>query len=176
MRKPPHRTGFTLVEVLVTLTIISVLAGVTYPMVKSAVRTSRKVACLNNLRQIGIGLEAYLQDNNQRMPVLEAGRRSPEEDVPVLEILLRPYLDRADVFHCPADKKVHASSGSSYLWNTTQNGLHRSKLAFFGSKGDPSKIPLVIDKEAWHQGSETGSNFLYADYSVSNRIQFSVSP
>ncbi|MFC7338149.1 type II secretion system protein [Haloferula chungangensis] len=168
--------GFTLTEMLVVLAIVAALAGISIPLIKSGLRSSHKAGCLSNLQQIGIGLEAYLQDHHQRMPELLAGRKSRSDEGPVLETLLQPYLRSEEVFHCPADSEVFKASGSSYLWNTTQNGLPRTKLSFFGEEGDLSKIPLVIDKESWHGGDEAGSNFLYADYSATNRLKFSVSP
>ncbi|BCX47874.1 hypothetical protein HAHE_17820 [Haloferula helveola] len=167
--------GFTLIELLVVLVIIAALAGIAYPIIRSGVNSSRKAACLSNLKQIGTGLEAYLQDNHQRMPELEAGRASKNEDLPVLETVLIEYLETPDVFHCPADSKEFKASGCSYLWNPTQSGLHVTKLEFFGTD-DASRIPLVIDKEAWHGGETTGSNFLYADQSAENRVRFSTSP
>lgn len=170
-----HRRGFTLTEMLVALAIVAVLAAIAYPVIRSGVRSSHKAACLSNLRQIGMGLDTYLREHNDRMPELEAARRSKSEDVPVLDTLLEPYLDQPDIFHCPADREEFAATGSSYFWNTTQNGLHRSKLAFFGVEADPSRIPLVIDKEAWHGEGEGGSNFLYADLSATHRVQFTTS-
>ena len=169
-----HR-GFTLTEVVVTITIIAALGALAFPVIRSGVRSSQEAACLSNLRSIGLGLEAYLQDSNQRMPVLEAGRRSRSEDIPVIDTLLEPYLRNPEVFHCPADDEQFAASGSSYLWNTTQNGRHRSQLVFFGNDGDLPRIPLVIDKEAWHPGT-TGSNFLYADLSATDKVRFDVLP
>ena len=170
------RSGFTLTEVLVVLAIIAALAGISYPLIRAGIKNSHRAGCLSNLQQIGVGLQSYLQDHNQRMPELEAGRKSRSEDVLVLEVILEPYLQSEEVFHCPADSEIFAASGSSYLWNTTQNGLPRTKLSFFGEEGDLSKIPLVSDKESWHGGGEAGSNFLYADYSATNRLKFSVSP
>jgi prepilin-type N-terminal cleavage/methylation domain-containing protein len=168
--------GFTLTEMLVVMAIVVALGGISFPLIRSGIRASQKAGCLSNLKQIGIGLEAYLQDNNQRMPELLAGRKSKSDEGPVIELLLEPYLESKDVFHCPADSEVFEASGSSYLWNTTQNGLPRTKLSFFGEEGDLSKIPLVIDKESWHGGGKEGSNFLYADYSATNRLKFTVSP
>ncbi len=165
--------GFTLTEMLVTLVILAVLAGISIPLGRSLVARSRSTACLSNLRQIGTGLEAYLQDNNQLMPELAAGRKSKGEETPVLETALSPYLPDPAVFHCPADPAEFARSGSSYLWNTTQNGRHRTRLEFFGKSGGDARIPLVMDKEAWHPG-ESGVNFLYADLSASSKVQFGV--
>lgn len=167
-----NRRGFTLVELLVVLLIVAALAGIAWPLIRSGVRSADKAACLSNLRQVGTGLELYLQEHGQTMPELEAGRRSRNEDVPVLETALIDYVENERVFECPADSEQFARSGSSYLWNTTQNGLHVTRLSFFGTD-DATRIPLIIDKESWHGGS---SNFLYADQTAESRLRFVVSP
>lgn len=163
-----HR-GFTLVEVLVVLAIISVLVGIGIPVSRSVAAKSRQSVCLGNLRGIGTALQTYLQDNNDKMPDLETARASKFEEKPVLEVLLLPYTGSEDIFHCPEDRKIFAKSGSSYLWNTTQNGRNLSKLSFFGLKDKPEKTPLIADKEAWHPA---GTNFLYGDMSSSNKPRF----
>jgi prepilin-type N-terminal cleavage/methylation domain-containing protein len=171
--KRPFR-GFTLTELLVVLAIIAALAAIVLPVGRSVLARSRSAACLSNLRQIGTGLEAYLQDNSQTLPELAAGRKSKTEDLPVLETVLAEYLPGQAIFHCPADQEIFDKSGSSYLWNTTQNGRHRTRLQFFGAAGEAKRIPLVTDKEAWHPG-DPGVNFLYADLSASTKVNFGVS-
>jgi prepilin-type processing-associated H-X9-DG protein len=88
-------------------------------------------------------------------------------------VVLAPYLENPDAFRCPQDKKEFEKSGSSYLWNNTQNGRHVTKLSFFGIEDRPEKIPLISDKEAWHPD---GTNFLYADLSSSSQIRFTTGP
>jgi len=166
-------SGFTLTELLVVLLIIAVLAAIAVPITKSVLARSRMAACLSNLRQIGIGLESYLQDHADTLPNVAAGRKSKLEDVPVLETELASYLTNPETFHCPADHKVFKESGCSYIWNSTQSGRNRFRLEFFGKSGNDKRIPLVIDKEDWHPG-ENGSNFLYADLSASNKVKFGV--
>lgn len=163
------RPGFTLVELLVVVTILAVLLGVGFPLGRSLIARSREASCLNNLRSLGVALQSYLQDHNNTMPILKVGRSSTSDDEPVLETTLLPYLGSEDAFHCPADSKEFNKSGSSYLWNSTQNGLPYGDLSFFGIKDRPDKIPLITDKEAWHPG---GTNFLYADLTSSNKPRF----
>ncbi len=165
------RPGFTLVELLVVITILAVLLGIGLPLTRSLIGRSREASCLNNLRSLGVALQSHLQDHNNVMPELAVGRSSKSDDQPVLETVLLPYLGSTDAFHCPADSKEFARSGSSYLWNSTQNGLPYGDLNFFGIKDRPDKIPLITDKEAWHPG---GTNFLYADLTSSNKPRFAV--
>lgn len=169
-----HAPGFTLVEILVAVVILATLAGLSTIAVRSGIRSSHRAGCVKNLRQIAVGMELYLQEHNQRMPVWVAGRRSRSENVPVIETELIDYVESELVFRCPADPDEFEKTGSSYLWNTTQNGLLVTELAFF-TTDDPSKIPLVVDKESWHPGGEDGTtNFLYADRTTDNRLRFDV--
>ncbi len=170
-----QRQGFTLVEILVVIGIIVGLTALIVPLSRSFIAKSRQASCLGNLRQIGIAIESYLQDHNDTMPNLEAGRRSRNEEIPVMENTLNAYLSNEDVFHCPEDKIHFKESGSSYLWNSTQSGRNKHRLMFFGVQGDSSRIPLVTDKEGWHPG-ETTVNILYADYSASKDFKFRTSP
>ena len=163
------RPGFTLTEILVVLAIIGTLAGIGIPVGRSFLAKSREAACLTQLRSLGVGLQSYLQDHNQVLPDLEAGRASKADESPVMETVLLPYLESPAAFKCPQDSKEFEASGSSYLWNSTQSGLRVTEMAFFGIKDRPDKIPLITDKESWHPG---GTNFLYADLSSSNRVRF----
>jgi prepilin-type N-terminal cleavage/methylation domain-containing protein/prepilin-type processing-associated H-X9-DG protein len=57
------RAGFTLVELLVVIAIISILASLLLPMLSRARETARTMTCASNLRQVGVAIWLYADDN-----------------------------------------------------------------------------------------------------------------
>jgi len=65
----PRRAGFTLIELLVVIAIIAILAAILFPVFMTAKERGRQAKCLNNLKQLMVGIRQYCDDNNGIMPL-----------------------------------------------------------------------------------------------------------
>ncbi|MEI6338327.1 MAG: type II secretion system protein [Verrucomicrobiota bacterium] len=157
------RRGFTLIELLVSFAIIAVIAGLAVPIFTTVLARADAAKCLGNLRGLGVALNSYLGENQMTMPPLAAARASTTEVVAVIDNTLDRYLDSPKVFTCPAGRKIAETTGTSYFWNSALSGQSLGGLNFFGFVTDPTRIPVLVDKEGWHKNTEDKVNHLFAD-------------
>lgn len=165
------RRAFTLIELLVVIAVIGVLAALLLPALGRAKESARSAACLNNLHQIGIALQLYVDENNNRLPEMYDANINTST-VPVanvtatIDVVLTNHLGNSDVLRCPSDNQdFFGRTGSSYSWNSLVNTQLADQLKVLTLNFEPHEVPLVFDKELFHRarGERFGRNWLYAD-------------
>src|SRR5262249_36567817 len=67
MRKHTSRTAFTLIELLVVIAIIAILAAILFPVFAQARERARGISCMSNMRQLGLAINMYKQDYDERV-------------------------------------------------------------------------------------------------------------
>src|SRR5262249_15744172 len=144
--KPRIQNAFTLVELLVVITIIGMLVALVLPAVNSAREQARQTTCTNNQRNIGMALQEYLTaKTNGNFPGYRQLMQKPatgQKFVVSWSVVLLPYLQKEDVyrsiqsgvtgfsaantlpyleiFTCPSDNSIAGKSSpwTSYVANT----------------------------------------------------------
>lgn len=107
------RSAFTLVELLVVITIIAILAAILFPVFARARENARKASCQSNLKQVGLGLIQYTQDYDERLPFPIVGRNSRDDGGDtysgyVWQDAIFPYVKSDGVFNCPSARYGNA--------------------------------------------------------------------
>ena len=105
--------GFTLIELLVVIEIIALLAAILFPAFAQARENARRASCQSNLKQIGIGIMMYVQDNDETMPFSDYGPGTGDQQQGASDLstggaffkwmdVIYPYVKSTAVFDCPS--------------------------------------------------------------------------
>ena len=110
-RARPRRPGFTLIELLVVIAIIGILAGLLLPTLGRAKEAGRSTACLSNLRQVGVALQLYTDDHQNRLPFMR-DRSFDTNSLPdtnalgTIDVVLTNYLGSFSASGSPRSAKT----------------------------------------------------------------------
>ncbi len=170
-----RKRAFTLVEMLVVIGIIGILTALLLPAVMRTKETGRSAVCLNNLHQIGLGLQLYAQENGNLLPVMYDRGTNNIGQTPYFDQVMLPFVSGvSNVFHCPSDNEhLFELTGSSYSWNVLLNGQDADHLHLLTNIYPASQIFVVFDKDKFHRvrGDAHAINFLYADGHIKNLME-----
>jgi prepilin-type N-terminal cleavage/methylation domain-containing protein/prepilin-type processing-associated H-X9-DG protein len=165
-----HRhKAFTLIELLVVIAIVALLMAILVPSLSRARKQAWGVCCLNNLKQIGIALHGYTQENDDYIP------RALDNQVKWL-LAFMPFLGEkyrnaqdyreVDVYQCPAFPRSGVGAGNTsnadqtvdYVVNawdmdnpglaTGNRGRQKDVPSKFGAIPRPAERIYLADNEA----------------------------
>jgi prepilin-type N-terminal cleavage/methylation domain-containing protein len=169
------RRGFSLIDVLVSMTVIGVLIGILLPSLASVHETARRTVCTSNLRQIGFGVASFADENGGRLPssVFKQGGSMSVQDMMTLRIASThpaarskaqwdglgilhegEYLRGPKVYYCPSHHGEHHFRVYAPEWGERAQTELVSNYQYRGSGRDgvrdlyritPSRTALVSD-------------------------------
>ncbi|MDD4872485.1 MAG: type II secretion system protein [Kiritimatiellae bacterium] len=160
--------GFTLLELMVVITIISILAALLFPVFKRMQESANRVACMNNLSQIYKSMVMYSMDN--------------QDVYPSNFVAMAKYLQEGEMLKCRSDKWRIIASAISNLTSATADQFCSYNLMIKATDRSPitptsaSALVLACDKDGNNNNvtrngfgknhGEEGGNVLYNNGSV----------
>jgi prepilin-type N-terminal cleavage/methylation domain-containing protein/prepilin-type processing-associated H-X9-DG protein len=147
--KTKFSRGFTLIELLVAIATIGILLAILIPALTSSIARAKATKDMSNLRQIGMAMQTYLNDNDQSLPVTTTWPGTAASPV-----LYPKYIATRKVFQSPFDKRPQSEANDgtppvSYSINTNM-------YVKFGT--NPSMLKVVSPASTFFMAPQYAGN------------------
>jgi len=177
------RAAFTLIELLVVIAIIAILAGLLLPALARAKAKGQRIACLGNLRQMGLGALMYAQDDSHNY--LSGTYSDGDDDLTWLYPDYIPSSVGRSVFVCPATQNYIATNQMRHPLNgrTVLRDMLRQANKRTGSSNDLVGVSYeiygfmnalgasVTESTHWYFGRQvTGPGIKKGERTVNNYV------
>jgi len=170
--------AFTLIELLLVITIIALLATLLVPAARNFADRGRDLKCQQNLRDLFVMLSTAATDNDNKYPRIEIDPQNPvHPGDPLAKSLLetiKPYGGTEKSLQCPADlsgPNWYAQKQTSYMWQPMSEDEPMNSVTIYGPRGafpaNLGRVRLLQDWDLVHGAAEPGMrkrmNVVYAD-------------
>jgi len=148
---PTRRNGFTLIELLVVIAIIAILAAILFPVFAKARENARRASCASNIKQIGLGLMQYCQDNDEMYPRRIFDRGAPTGFTPIWSQVIQPYVKSANLLQCPSNGNARTHQTQTAQSNGQYPAIQRSyayNARFGNDDGNPDTALADVQSPA----------------------------
>jgi len=148
--KAENRRAFTLIELLVVIAIIGILTAMLLPVVTKSKGKAQRIACVSNVKQVGLGIILWAHDHEGKYPWLvqpnDGGSYSLAAAWQHFQVTSND-MGSPRVLHCPLDRQrqiAESFNGGNGL-TTLQNGALSYAVGTEASEGNPS-MHIAVDR------------------------------
>jgi prepilin-type N-terminal cleavage/methylation domain-containing protein/prepilin-type processing-associated H-X9-DG protein len=149
------RRAFTLIELLVVIAIIAVLIALLLPAVQAAREAARRSQCVNNLKQLGLGIANYESSNGSLPPTGITTFADPNFNDFSLKTRLLPYIEQSAMYNS-LNQSYYASSIVSPMTNATVVSATVNVFICPSDANDPNYVNIVKNAQT-NYGNNLGT-------------------